>query len=237
MPLREDVRDDGLGLLTLDRPDKRNALSTEVLEAFVDVLDRWARDDRVRVVVISGEPPAFCAGFDRDELFDPKALPRMVEASKRYHRDLWAFPKPTVAAIGGPAFGGGFDLAVLCDVRVASSAAAFAHPEIKFGAPPLFTPLRWIVGDGLARDLCLTGRRIDAEQAEHMGLVSKVVAPALLAVEAEAVGLSIAEAPQQTLEITKRYMAGNQGRDFEESFRVEHDEVFERVLKEIGGGA
>src|SRR5688572_1740295 len=101
MALREEVRDNGVGVLTLDRPDKRNALNTETLEAFVDVLARWREDEAVRIVLIDAEPPVFCAGFDRGELFDAEVLPRMVEASKRYHRDLWSFPKPTIAAVGG----------------------------------------------------------------------------------------------------------------------------------------
>src|SRR6185312_7233654 len=84
------------------------------------------------------------------------------------HLAVWHFPKPLVAAVNGPAMGGGMDLSVLCDCRIASSAAIFGHPEIKFGAAPLFTPLQWIVGLGNARELCLTGRRIDAAEALRM---------------------------------------------------------------------
>jgi enoyl-CoA hydratase len=103
---------------------------------------------------------------------------------------------------------------------------------VKFGGPPLFTPLRWIVGDGIARDLCLTGRRIDAEEAHRIGLVSRVVDQQALPDEALAVARQIAEAPQQTLEITKRYLSGNQGLGFEESFRIEHDDVFDQLLRD-----
>jgi enoyl-CoA hydratase/carnithine racemase len=117
-------------------------------------------------------------------------------------------------------------------MRVASAEATFAHPEIKFGGPPLFTPLRWIVGDGVARDLCLTGRRIDAAEAHRMGLVSRVVEPAALVDEAVGVARQIAEAPQRALEVTKRYLSGSQGLGFEESFRVEHDDVFDQLLRQ-----
>ena len=234
-PLIEEVSGDGLGLVVLDRPEKRNAMSLELLRGLCDVLERWGRDERVRVVVFSGRPPAFSAGFDRSQLFDPAVLPDIVDASKRYHRALWAFPKPTVAAVNGPAFGGGFDLAALCDVRIASTEAVFAHPEIKFGAPPLYTPLRWIVGNGLARDLCLTGRRVGADEALRIGLVSRVVAARALREEAEALALQIAEAPQETLEITKGYMTAAND-DFEASFVREHDEVFERVLAQLSAG-
>lgn len=71
--------------------------------------------------------------------------------------------------------GGGFDLAIFCDIRVCSKAASFGHPEIKFGAPPIYTPLKWIVGEGIARDLCITGRRIDAQEAFRIGLTSEIV--------------------------------------------------------------
>jgi enoyl-CoA hydratase len=134
-----------------------------------------------------------------------------------------------VAAVNGPAMGGGFDLACLCDLRLASSRASFGHPEIKFGAPPLFTPLRWIVGDGIARDLCLTGRRIDAAEAHRLRLVSEVVEPDGLAARALAVARSILEAPAHALRFTKAYLA-SPGATFEESFRVEHDRAFEEII-------
>ncbi|HEY3187047.1 MAG TPA: enoyl-CoA hydratase/isomerase family protein, partial [Solirubrobacteraceae bacterium] len=118
-----------------------------------------------------------------------------------------------------------------CDLRVASTAAAFGHPEIKFGAPPLFTPLRWIIGDGVARDLCLTGRRIDAAEAQRIGLVSRVVEPDRLDDEAATVARAIAEAPPAALEATKRYMTAG----FDEPFRAEHDDVFDRLLTGASG--
>jgi len=109
------------------------------------------------------------------------------------------------------------DLAALCDVRVAADTAAFAHPEIKFGAPTLYGPLAEIIGGGLARDLCLTGRRIDAQEALRIGLVSAVVPAGSVLDEAVAVARSIAEAPLPTLRRVKamiiarycwRYAAG-----------------------------
>ena len=94
----------------------------------------------------------------------------LLAPSSQYHRNVWNFPKPMIAAVNGPALGGGFDLATLCYLRIGSDSCAFAHPEIKFGAPPIITPLRWIIGEGLARDLCLTGRRILAPEAHRIGL-------------------------------------------------------------------
>ena len=222
--------DEGIATLTLARPEKRNALSIRLRSELMDALASWRDDKEVRVVVLSAEGAAFSAGFDLGEFGQPDLARAIRHNSTAYHRAVWGFPKPVIAAINGPAMGGGFDLALLCDMRIASTEATFGHPEIKFGAPPLFTPLRWIVGDGVARDLCLTGRPIDAEEALRIGLVSRVVPPAALADEALAVARQIAEAPQTALETTKRYLSGNQGFGFEESFRIEHDDVFDRLL-------
>jgi enoyl-CoA hydratase len=224
------MAEDGVATLTLNRPDKRNALSIALRDAISGTLESWVEDASVRVVVLTGAPPAFSAGFDLGEFADA-ALARVIRhSSARYHRAVWGFPKPTVVAVNGPALGGGFDLATLCDLRLASEEAVFGHPEIKFGAPPLFTPLRWIVGDGIARDLCLTGRRIDADEALRIGLVSRVAASDRLLDEAHTVARQIAEAPQRTLQATKRYLAANQGLGFEDSFRIEHDDVFDNFL-------
>ena len=228
---------DGIATLTLNRPEQRNALSLELRGAITKHLRLWHDDPDVRVVVLAAEGSAFCAGFDLTE-FGQQGLAREIRHnSAEYHRVVWAFPKPVVAALNGPALGGGFDLATLCDLRIASTEAVFGHPEIKFGAPPLFTPLRWIVGHGIARDLCLTGRRIGADDALRYGLVSRVVAPDALATETNGVAHQIAEAPQQALEATKRYLTGNAGVGFEDAFRIEHDDVFDRLLTgEVGPG-
>jgi enoyl-CoA hydratase len=225
-----EVAVEGVGVLTLDRPAKRNALSISLRDAIRLQLESWRDDPEVSVAVINGRGPAFCAGFDLDEFANPDLARAIRSSSVAYHHAVWSFPKPLVAAINGPALGGGFDLAVLCDIRIAAAGAAFAHPEIKFGAPPLFTPLRWIVGDGVARDLCLTGRRIDADEALSVGLVSRVVEPDRLRDEALALARGIAEAPQHTLIATKRYLVGSQGMGFDDAFRVEHDDVFDRFL-------
>jgi len=222
--------EDGIGTITLNRPDARNALSIELRDQLSDLLASWHDSPGVRAVVITGAPPVFSAGFDLKEFAQPELARRNRHSSTRYHRALWSFPKPTVAAINGAALAGGLDLVTLCDMRLASSEATFGHPEIKFGAPPLFTPLRWIVGDGHARDLCLTGRRIDAAEAERIGLVSRVVAPDVLLDEARGVARQIAEAPDVALATLKRYMTGNTGFGFEDSFRIEHDDVFDRLL-------
>lgn len=220
---------DRVATLTLCRPERRNAISIEMREEVSRVLAGWKDDPAVGAVVVTGEGPAFSAGFDLEEFQQPERFDALLASSSRYHRDVWSFPKPIVAAVNGAAMGGGFDLACLCDLRIASSKASFGHPEIKFGAPPLFTPLRWIVGDGVARDLCLTGRRVDAAEAHRVRLVSEVVEPGELAARAGAIARSILEAPDATLRFTKAFLT-SPGGSFEESFRVEHDRAFEEIL-------
>jgi enoyl-CoA hydratase/carnithine racemase len=224
------VADDGVATLTLARPQRRNALSIKLRDEITQQLDDWAADGAVRAVVLTGAGPTFCAGFDLNEFGQADLAGQIKDSSRRYHLAVWHFPKPLIAAVNGPAMGGGMDLSVLCDCRIASSAAAFGHPEIKFGAPPLFTPLQWIVGLGVARELCLTGRRIDAAEALRIGLVTRVTEPGDLLDGALAMARSIIEAPQAALETTKRYLIGSASATFEEAFAVEHDNVFDDFL-------
>ncbi len=220
-----------IGIVTLNSPDKRNALSIQLRKEIMACLEQWSGDVNIGVVIFTGAEPVFSAGFDLKEFSRPDLVEDVFRSSSIYHRVVWRFPKPTVAAINGPAFGGGFDLATLCDTRICSPAAVFGHPEIKFGAPPLYTPLRWIVGDGLARDLCFTGRTIDAEEARRIGLVSEVVTGEDVLGRAMSHARTILEAPLPTLEIAKGYMIDNSGKGFEESFVVEHDVPFENFVK------
>ncbi len=225
------VADDGVATLTLSRPERRNALSIKLRDEITEQLDSWATDAGVRAVVLTGAGSTFCAGFDLDEFAQAELAPRIKDSSHRYHLAVWHFPKPLVAAINGPAVAGGMDLCVLCDFRIASATARFGHPEIKFGAPPLFTPLQWIVGVGVARELCLTGRRIDADEAFRIGLVNSISEPARVLNDALAMARTIIEAPQPALECTKRYLISSPSATFEEAFAVEHDAVFDEFLR------
>jgi enoyl-CoA hydratase len=229
--IRADIGPDRVATLELFRPDKRNAISIAMRRELSACLTNWADDDSVGVVVLTGNGAVFSAGFDLDEFKQPQVFDALFESSARYHRDVWRFPKPTIAAVNGPAMGGGFDLATLCDLRVGCGRASFGHPEIKFGAPPLYTPLRWIVGEGIARELCLTGRRIDATEAHRIGLLSDVVIDSHALLErAKDLARTILEAPAHALRFTKGYFVANAGLGFEESFQVEHDRAFQEVI-------
>jgi enoyl-CoA hydratase len=199
-------RRDKVALVTLNRPDKRNALSITLRYEIDQCLAELEADDGVSVVVMAGAGPSFCAGFDRSEFFiqTPEHVQALKDSTDRFHLRLMNFAKPLVAAVHGPALGGGFDLAVFCDVRICAEDAVFAHPEIKFGAPVLYGPLAEVIGGGLARDLCLSGRRIDAQEALRIGLVSKVVPAERLLDEALTMANVIAEAPLMALKTVKR---------------------------------
>lgn len=225
------VADDGVATLTLARAERRNALSIKLRNEITQQLDSWATDPAVRAVVLTGAGSTFCAGFDLDEFAQADLGPSIKDSSHRYHLAVWNFPKPLLAAINGPAVAGGMDLSVLCDFRIASANAIFGHPEIKFGAPPLFTPLQWIVGVGVARELCLSGRRIDAHEALRIGLVNSISEPERLLDDAMAMARTIIEAPQAALECTKGYLISSPSATFEEAFAVEHDAVFDKFLQ------
>jgi enoyl-CoA hydratase len=169
-----------VALVTLNRPDRRNALSIALRDEIVEHLEHLRSDPQLKVVVITGAGPVFSAGFDLREFEaaaqDPALADRLWASSDRYHHVVATFPLVTVAALNGPAIAGGFDLAVLCDLRIAATTAVFSHPEYTFG-DVVYRPLADIVGGGLARDLCLTGRVLTAAEARHAHLVSDVVEP------------------------------------------------------------
>ena len=112
---------DRIATLTLCRPDRRNAISIEMREEVSATLAAWRDDPAVGAVVLTGEGTVFSAGFDLEEFQQPERFEALLASSSRYHRDVWSFPKPVVAAVNGAAMGGGFDLACLCDLRLASS--------------------------------------------------------------------------------------------------------------------
>jgi len=225
-----EVKEGRIGFVTLNRPDRKNAISVEMRKALSDLFRGWKDDPGIGVVIFTGAGDTFSAGFDLSEFKNPALLAEIFETSARYHRDLWYFPKPTIAAINGPALAGGFDFVKLCDLRICSPKALFGHPEIKFGIPPLITPLRWIVGEGMARDLCFTGRRIDGAEAHRIGFVSEVVPGDRLVERAMEIARLMLEAPVAALRQGKEFMLNCQGRDFESSFSVEHDVVFQEFL-------
>lgn len=198
--LRTEVSD-GIGTITLDRPEKRNALSTELFEELTQALQAWRRDDKVSVVIVAGTEELFSAGLDLETMnwaTDADRL-RWYDATYYGYLELLEYPKPTIAAVAGPTFGGGCDIAVFCDIRVASENARFGFPQVRFGLTPFVDPLMRIIGQSQAKLLVLTGRRIDVAEAHRIGLVDQVTPVGTLMQSARDLALEIASTHVDTV--------------------------------------
>lgn len=212
------TRHENVATLTLDRSTSKNALSIALRNQISDALDVLADDDGISAVVLTGAGDTFSAGFDLKEyarVADPETGPEFSEefwaSSERYHRTVAEFPLPLVAAVNGPALAGGFDLALMCDIRIGSDNARFAHPEIRF-TTILYEPLREIVGGAVARELALTGRAVEAAEALSMGIIARIVPAADLVDEAVKLATEIAIAPRAVLkQIKARIVSASTG--------------------------
>ena len=160
--------------VTIDRADKRNALSIQVRDEMSDALDELAADESVSVTIIDSTGAVFCAGFDLGEFDDPDVADRLWPSSDRWHERLRSFPLPLIASIQGPAFAGGFDLATMCDLRIAGRSASFRRPELAWGVA-IYSVLADLVGGAVARELSMTQRALSAEEARDLGLLTRLV--------------------------------------------------------------
>ncbi len=170
-----------VALITLNRPDRLNAMNKAMLEEMRAACDAAEADDSVRAVVLTGAGRAFSSGFDlKEQAADPPqgvegwrpALRRDFDAIMRF----WHLSKPTVAAVRGPALAGGCELALACDITVAAEDALFGEPELKFGAGIVVMLLPWMTGPKQAKEMLLTGAdKVTAQQALAMGLINRVV--------------------------------------------------------------
>jgi enoyl-CoA hydratase/carnithine racemase len=184
--------------LTINRPERRNAMSFEVLEAMRDSLGRAAVDDAVHVIVITGAgDQAFCAGADLSSVGDPPGAVAAHDARgvlADVFRDMWSLGKPTIARVRGYCLAGGFGLAMACDFVVASDDAVFGTPEVNVGLWPymITVPLLRSLPPRVAFDLMATGRRVDAAEAERLGIVNRVVAVDQLDESVDALAMDLA---------------------------------------------
>ena len=192
----------GIARLTLRNVDRRNALSIAVRDAMSDALDDLAADESLSVVVIESEGPVFSAGFDLREFDDPTIQTELWASSDRWHERLRTYPTPLIASIQGPAIAGGFDLATMCDLRVAARSATFRRPEVGFAAP-IYSILCDLVGGAVARELSFTQRTLTAEEALELHLVTRVVDDAELADATMALAGEVAACNRQGLVSTK----------------------------------
>ncbi|MCV7301687.1 enoyl-CoA hydratase/isomerase family protein [Mycobacterium barrassiae] len=196
---------DGVGTITFNRPDRRNALSLEVLGNLSDCLDDWRANDDVAAVVITGGDSVFCAGLDLklQSGFTDELRGTYSDACLRAYGTLLDYPKPTIAAVAGPALGGGCDIAVFSDIRIGSDDVIMGYPQIKMGLTPYFSPLWKIVGLSQAKLLTFSGDRIDAAEAFRIGLLDRLVPAGQAVTAATELAKSIAETTTASAMINK----------------------------------
>jgi enoyl-CoA hydratase len=209
--------DGPLAWISLNRPDKLNAINTAMITELNDALDRAEGDDAVRVILLEGEGRAFSAGFDLDmgmEEAPGAGLPdAVVKAAMR--RELtqdfdiimrfWDCPKPTIAAVHTYCLGSAMEMAVACDITLAATGCRFGAPEVKFGSGIVALVLPWLCGPKKAKEWLLTGNdRVSSEEAEACGLINQVVAPDELRSAARAMAMEIAGNDQLAVRLTKR---------------------------------
>lgn len=206
--------DGSLAIITLSRPDKRNAISFQLVDELLAALSEMEKSS-AQVVILTGAGKAFCAGMDLDELKSllGKTHDENVRDSARMaqlFRRLYEFPKPTIAAVNGAAIAGGTGLATMCDFTLAAPEAKFGYTEVRIGFVPAIVSsiLVWQVGHKVARDLLLTGRIFDATEAYRFGLVNEVVPADDLLPRARQLAGQLLENSPTSLRVTKQLING-----------------------------
>ncbi|HEX2468097.1 MAG TPA: enoyl-CoA hydratase/isomerase family protein [Solirubrobacterales bacterium] len=197
-------RRDEVAIVTLRRPEKRNALSIELRQQLADAFGALSADDNVGCLVLTGAGSAFCSGMDTSQFGGDRAnRERLVETSTVAFEAVGNCRRPIVGAVNGPALAGGFSLALLCDLRVASETAVFGYPELPRGIPPSYAAARAVLPATVAQELCLTGRLVRAPEAQKLGVVREVVRGDVVP-RALALAERVAALPRKAILETKR---------------------------------
>jgi len=208
--------------ITLNRPEKRNALSPELIDELAQALDD-ATDCDCGVVILTGSGSAFCAGLDMDHLATMTA--RTVEQHRRDSenmarvlRTLYEFPKPIIAAVNGPAIAGGMGLATLCDFTYAVPDARFGYTEVRVGFVPAIVAsfLCRQVGEKRTRELLLSGRILKADEACRLGLVTRIVQPEELMAEVQALAQTLLQNSPQAMRAVKELLVSHSSNQLDE---------------------
>lgn len=222
---------EGVAVATLRRPERMNAVGGRLVHELIDVIESTRYDDDVKVLVVTGEGRGFCAGADVGEDEAARAEGKQfVESAYRRHTTApighWgslfsaikAYPKPTIAAVNGAAAGAGMSLALVCDIRIASSNArfvsAFVHRAISPDTGSTYHLPR-LIGSGRALEMMFTGESVDADQAAEWGIVNRVVDPERLLPESLELAERIARGPSLAIELTKRLVQQSADIDFD----------------------
>jgi enoyl-CoA hydratase len=220
-----------IATVTLNRPEAMNALSAELRSAITEGFRGLSDDDDVGVVILTGAGRAFCAGVDLKEL-GGEAGPTSAIGAGNPVAAMEACPKPIIGAINGFAITGGFELALGCDLLIASSAARFADTHARVGILPgwgLSQKLPRLIGIARAKELSLTGNFLSAEQAEKWGLVNRVVAPADLLPTCLALARDMLSCEPKTMRAYKALIDRGFARPFAEGIALERDASREHV--------
>jgi enoyl-CoA hydratase/carnithine racemase len=232
----------GVGTITFNRHERRNALSPQLFEDLTACLRAWRSDDGVTAVLITGGDEVFSAGLDLalQSTFTDETRFHYGDLCLQAYGELLDYPKPTIAAVAGPTLGGGLDIAVFCDIRIGARGAIFGYPQVKFGLTPYFSPLWKIVGLSQAKLLTLSGTRIDADEALRIGLIDRLVDQGQAVAAATALALEIAETTTKSAMINKELILRSPAMDpisalsFETSMYREviwHPDVAERMAE------
>jgi enoyl-CoA hydratase len=196
----------GYAIVTLHRPGEMNALSAEMRMELEECFTRLEEDHEVRVIIMTGGDYVFSAGMDLNEMscISDDEIRDYFHSITRYLKKIYFCRKPVIAAVGGIALGGGFNLATVCDLIIASESAIFGHPELRFGINPLFNPLLQIIGMSKAKEITMLGEPIGAREALRIGLVNKVAQPEKMMADAKSMALELARRSPEAIEAVKR---------------------------------
>lgn len=224
-------RRDAVLSLTLNRPDKRNALHPDLLRTLQDAIDRAVDDATLATLVITGAGPSFCAGLDLQHLLSLDAEGKIAYMRQLFDlfERMYTLPQPIIAAINGPAMAGGFDLAAFCDLRLCAPAAKFAQTEVLLGITQILFPLYKSIGLTRAKELALVGEAISAEEAYRIGFVNHIYRAESLLDEALRLAEKLAARPRQALFETKRLSRELVEADTATAFRLMFETISERL--------
>ena len=219
---------DGIAFITINRPKQLNALNTAVINELGEALEEVEKDDAVRVVILTGSgEKSFVAGADIAEMSEltPEEATAFSKNGNMVFRKMETMPKPVIAAVNGYALGGGCEIAMACDFRIASEKAVFAQPETGLGIIPGFggtQRLARLVGEGLAKEMIYTCNRIDAQEACRIGLVNRVVAPEELMDTCIKIASKIVKASKVAIATAKKCIGGGLQTDIDSGIALEY---------------
>jgi len=229
-----------IAIIKFTRPEKKNALSEAMRAEIIDALNTLKEEKRIKAVIFYGGEEFFSAGFDKGEVqavVQGKGdYQQFIDSNHLFHQTIFEFPKLLIAAVNGYALAGAFDLAVICHLRVAAKGSLFGHPEIRFGACPLFFPYMTLVGRGKALEITLnTGTRetfLTAEEAHRLNIINRLVEKGEVLNEAINLAKQISQSPEYV--VKQLLQVNNIFFDQVKTFDAEIDSILESMSSLLG---